>query len=95
MVTWCKKPYVLPYLIDVASAEMAAEISLRLATLPMVYNVAVTETEYEEDPEMKQRIWKACERADERVQDVRGSVRVSGGREVNGANARARYKGVI
>lgn len=68
MVTWCKKPYVLPYLIDVASAEMAAEISLRLATLPMVYNVAVTETEYEEDPEMKQRIWK---RVNERMREYK------------------------
>ena len=57
MISWQKKPYVLPYLIDVDSPEMAAELTLRLATIPSVYDVKVTETEYEEDPELKARIW--------------------------------------
>ena len=61
IVTWSKKPYVLPYLIDVDSPEMAAELSLRLATIPSVYNVKVSETEYEIDPELKARIWKRVE----------------------------------
>ena len=61
MISWQKKPYVLPYLIDVDSPEMAAELTLRLATIPSVYNVQVSETEYEEDPEMKARIWKRVE----------------------------------
>ena len=57
MISWQKKPYVLPYLIDVDSPEMAAELTLRLATIPSVYDVKVTETTYEEDPELKARIW--------------------------------------
>ena len=66
MVSWSKKPYVLPYLIDVDSAEMAAELTLRLATIPSVYDVRVSETEYDEDPELKERIWR---RVNERLRE--------------------------
>jgi hypothetical protein len=61
IVTWMRKPMAQPYLIDVNTPEMAAEITLRLAAMPLVYDVKVTEVPYEEDQEMKTRIWARIE----------------------------------
>lgn len=56
-VTWRRKPIALPFLLDVDSMELAAEISIRLAGVPLVYDVKVTELpEAEMDAETKARI---------------------------------------
>ena len=61
VVTWQRKPIAQPFLIDVNTPEMAAEIGLRLANTPLVYDVKVTEIPYEEDAAMKARIWARVE----------------------------------
>jgi hypothetical protein len=58
-VTWKRKPLAHPFLIDVDSMEMAAEISIRLQDVPKVYDVAITELpEAEMDGETRAKIWQ-------------------------------------
>lgn len=61
IVTWMRKPLAQPFLLDVNTPELAAEIALRLAGTALVYEVKVTEVPYEEDAEMKHRIWARVE----------------------------------
>lgn len=57
-VTWQRKPIALPFLIDVDSLEMAAEIAIRLHSVPQVYEVRITTLEGAEmDAETRSRIW--------------------------------------
>ena len=50
-VTWMRKPYSKPFILDVDSLEMAAEIGIRLNYQPTVYDIKVTTLEYEPDAE--------------------------------------------
>jgi hypothetical protein len=61
VITWLRKPIAQPFVLDVNTPELAAEVSLRLASTPLVYDVKVSETEYDIDPELKARIWKRVE----------------------------------
>lgn len=60
-VSWRRKPYAGGFLIDCDSLEVAAEIAIRLNMQASVYDVQVTTLEYEEDPELKARIWARIE----------------------------------
>lgn len=56
-VTWRRKPIAMPFILDVDSMELAAEISIRLTGVPLVYDVKVTGMEEAEmDAETKARI---------------------------------------
>lgn len=56
-VTWRRKPIALPFLIDVDSLELAAEIAIRLHSVPHVYEVRITTLEGAQmDAETKERI---------------------------------------
>lgn len=56
-VTWRRKPIATPFILDVDSMEMAAEISIRLADTPLVYDVKVTGMEESSmDEETRTRI---------------------------------------
>lgn len=56
-VTWRRKPIAMPFILDVDSMELAAEISIRLTGVPLVYDVKVTGLEEAEmDAETKARI---------------------------------------
>lgn len=48
-VTWFRKPIAQPYILDVDTPELAAEIAIRLHEQPRVYDVKVTTLEYEVD----------------------------------------------
>lgn len=56
-VTWKKKPFPHPFLVDVDSMELAAEIAVRL-NYQGGYEVRVTSLEFERDPELMERIRK-------------------------------------
>jgi len=56
-VTWKRKPIALPFLIDADDPEIVAEITIRLHSIPNVYDVAVTHLDGAEmDEETKKRI---------------------------------------
>ena len=56
-VTWRRKPLALPFIIDVDDAEMAAEIAIRLHSIPQVYDVRVTGMpESQMDDEARERV---------------------------------------
>lgn len=54
IITW--ERYSLPYNIDVNSEEAARAIAIQLAELGRS-NIRLTFVEYDEDPELKRRIW--------------------------------------
>lgn len=66
MVTWKKKPFPLPFLLDFDDETLAVKASVALSEIGR-YDVAITTCEYEEDAEMKARIWK---RVQERMQEM-------------------------
>lgn len=55
-VTWRRKPIAVPFLIDFDNESLAIRASVALNEIGR-YDVAVTVTEYDDDPEMKARIW--------------------------------------
>lgn len=57
IVTWKKKGFALPFLIDFDNEGLAVRCSVALSEIGR-YDVAVTAQEYEEDAEMKRRIWE-------------------------------------
>ena len=61
VITWLRKPIAQPFVLDVNTPELAAEVSLRLASTPLVYDVKVTEIPYVEDKEMHDRLWGRIE----------------------------------
>lgn len=66
IVTWKKKGQPLPYLIDFDEENLAIRAGIQLNEIGR-YDVAITVTEYEEDAEMKQRIWA---RVQERMREM-------------------------
>lgn len=66
IVTWKKKGQSLPYLIDFDEENLAIRCGVALNEIGR-YDVAITVTEYEEDAEMKQRIWA---RVQERMREM-------------------------
>ena len=61
LITWKRKPIAQPFVLDVNTAELAAEVSLRLASTPLVYDVKITEIPYVEDKDMHDRLWGRIE----------------------------------
>ena len=57
IVTWKKKGFALPFLIDFDSEGLAVRCSVALSEIGR-YDVAVTLAEYEEDVELKKRVWE-------------------------------------
>lgn len=57
MVTWRKKGFALPFLIDFDNEGLAVRASVALSEIGRL-DVAVTLTEYEEDAALKQRIFE-------------------------------------
>lgn len=66
IVTWKKKGQPLPYLIDLDDENTAIRAGIQLNEIGR-YDVAITVTEYEEDAEMKARIWA---RVQARIQEM-------------------------
>lgn len=66
IVTWKKKGQPLPYLIDFDEENLAIRCCVALNEIGR-YDVAITVTEYEEDAEMKRRIWA---RVQERMREM-------------------------
>lgn len=60
IVTWRKKPFPVPFLIDFDNEALAIRCAVALSESGR-YDVAVTVTEYDDDPEMKARIWARVE----------------------------------
>lgn len=65
-VTWKKKGQALPYLIDFDEENLAIRCGVALNEIGR-YDVAISVTEYEEDAEMKARIWA---RVQARIQEM-------------------------
>lgn len=65
-VTWKKKGYGVPFLIDLDDENTAIRAGIQLNEDGM-YDVAISVTEYEEDAEMKARIWA---RVQARIQEM-------------------------
>jgi hypothetical protein len=59
-VTWKKPGQALPYLIDFDEENLAIRCGVALNEIGR-YDVAITVMEYEEDAEMKKRIWARVE----------------------------------
>lgn len=57
LVTWKKKPYPLQFLIDFSDEGLAVRASVALTEIGR-QDVKVTTVEYEEDPELKARMWE-------------------------------------
>lgn len=55
-VTWRRKGFGMPFLVDVDSVEQAAEIAIRLSYQPSVFEVKVSTIEYDPDPEVTARV---------------------------------------
>ncbi|MCR4339348.1 MAG: hypothetical protein NUW01_05615 [Gemmatimonadaceae bacterium] len=66
IVTWKKKGQSLPFLIDLNDENAAIRAGIQLNEAGM-YDVVITVTEYEEDEDMKARIWA---RVQERMQEM-------------------------
>ena len=64
-VTWKRKPFPIPFLVDVDSRELAESMAVRL-NYQGAYDVQVTTLEYEPDPEAAARI---ARRINERLGD--------------------------
>ncbi len=60
-VTWKKKGYGVPFLLDLDDENTAIRAGIQLNEIGR-YDVAISVTEYEEDAEMKQRIWARVEK---------------------------------
>lgn len=60
VVTWKKKGYALPFLIDFSDENAAIRCGVALNEIGR-YDVSITSTEYEEDAAMKARIWERIE----------------------------------
>jgi len=66
MVTWKKKGFALPFLLDLDDENTAIRAGIQLNEIGR-YDVAISVTEYEEDAEMKARIWA---RVQARIQEM-------------------------
>lgn len=65
-VTWKKKGFALPFLLDLDDENTAIRAGIQLNEIGR-YDVAISVTEYEEDAEMKARIWA---RVQARIQEM-------------------------
>lgn len=71
-VTWRKKPYPLPFLIDFDDETLATKCAVALSEIGR-FDVKVTASEYDEDPELKERIWQ---RVRQRLEGMPADMRV-------------------
>lgn len=60
-VTWRRKGFAMPFLVDVDSVDQAAEIAIRLNYQPSVFEVKVSTLEYDPDPEVTEAVRKRIE----------------------------------